>query len=179
MPSQTPQMSIVADELAPELQGQNSEGDKSSRSAPEPIDPKRQAFYTAYESPLQRFKAYRYHPQYSHSVSGGYRSLTYSHEIDPMKPICPFETAGGICNDSACDGQHFRAMSISEDKILVQLGIVNPGRTPEEQEQWRVGLKQVLKGLREDNVRDAESVAAAITKYRREFLQDPSRVLNI
>ncbi|KAL1632667.1 hypothetical protein SLS56_003364 [Neofusicoccum ribis] len=179
VPSQTPQMSIVADELAPELQGQNSEGDKSSHSAPEPIDPKRQAFYTAYESPLQRFKAYRYHPQYSHSVSGGYRSLTYSHEIDPMKPVCPFETAGGICNDSACDGQHFRAMSISEDKILVQLGIVNPGRTPEEQEQWRVGLKQVLKGLREDNVRDAESVAAAITKYRREFLQDPSRVLNI
>ena len=67
----------------------------------------------------------------------------------------------------------------TEDKVLVQLGIVNPGRTPEEQEKWRVDLKQVLKGLREQNVRDAESVAAAITKYRREFLQDPSRVLNI
>lgn len=67
----------------------------------------------------------------------------------------------------------------TEDKVLVQLGIVNPGRTPEEQEKWRADLKQVLKGLREQNVKDAESVAAAIAKYRREFLQDPSRVLNI
>lgn len=74
---------------------------------------KQQGFYTPYESPLTRFKAYRYHPQYSHSVSGGFKSLTYSHEIDPTKPVCPFETAGGICNDSACEGQHFRAMGIS------------------------------------------------------------------
>lgn len=42
-----------------------------------------------------------------------------------------------------------------------------------------MGLKQVLKGLREQNVRDAESVAAAIANHRRDFLQDPSKVLNI
>ncbi|OMP84059.1 Protein red1 [Diplodia seriata] len=166
----TPLISIIADEVAPELQGREP--------GPE-ADLKKHSFYTPYESPLKQFKAYRYHPQYSQEVPGGYRSLTYSHEIDPMKPLCSFEAAGGICNDSACDGQHFRTMGISEDKVLVQLGIVNPGRTPEEQDKWRVDLKQVLKGLREQNVRHAESVAAAITKYRREFLQDPSRVLNI
>ncbi|KAL1638742.1 hypothetical protein SLS58_008665 [Diplodia intermedia] len=175
----TPQISIIADEVAPELQGREPGPEACEPSAPAPSDLKKHSFYTPYESPLKQFKAYRYHPQYSQEVPGGYRSLTYSHEIDPMKPLCPFEAAGGICNDSACDGQHFRTMGISEDKVLVQLGIVNPGRTPEEQEKWRVDLKQVLKGLREQNVRDAESVAAAITKYRREFLQDPSRVLNI
>ncbi|KAB2580213.1 Protein red1 [Lasiodiplodia theobromae] len=177
--SRTPQISIIADDVVSELQGQEPASTTNDQSAPAPSDLSKHSFYTPYESPLKRFKAYRYHPQYSHDVSGGYRSLTYSHEIDAMKPVCPFEAAGGICNDSACDGQHFRTMGISEDKVLVQLGIVNPGRTPEEQEKWRADLKQVLKGLREQNVKDAESVAAAIANYRREFLQDPSRVLNI
>jgi hypothetical protein len=37
----------------------------------------------------------------------------------------------------------------------------------------------VLKDLREKNTKDPDVVAAAIAEYRRKFLQDPSRVLNI
>ncbi|KAK7515607.1 hypothetical protein IWZ03DRAFT_360765 [Phyllosticta citriasiana] len=177
-PSQTPEVTIIADDVAPELQSR-SEVTRDSSRAHSADDIKKQAFFTPYESPLKMFKAYRYHPSYTDSVSGGFKSLTYSHEIDPMKPICPFEAAGGICNDPECDGQHFRGMSISEDKILLQLGIVNPGRTQEDQDLWRAGLRQILKNLREQGVKSGEAVAKAIADYRREFLKDPSRVLNL
>ena len=71
------------------------------------------AHFTPYESPLKQFKSYRYYPGYLSEVSRGFRSLTYSHGIDPEKPICRFESAGGVCNDDSCDGQHFRNMSLS------------------------------------------------------------------
>ena len=69
--------------------------------------------FTSYVSPLRHFKAYRYHPTYPEEISGGYRSLTYSHDIDLMKQLCPFELAGGVCNDRSCDFQHFRDINIS------------------------------------------------------------------
>jgi len=69
--------------------------------------------FSPYLSPLRYFKAYRYHPKFIENVSGGYRSLTYSHNIDPMKAVCPFEAAGGVCNDHSCEFQHFRDMSLS------------------------------------------------------------------
>jgi hypothetical protein len=68
--------------------------------------------FVPYESPLRKFKSYRYHPEYSKDVSGGFRSMTYSHQIDPEKPICRFEAAGGTCNDDECNNQHFRGMGL-------------------------------------------------------------------
>ncbi|PYH48944.1 uncharacterized protein BP01DRAFT_116798 [Aspergillus saccharolyticus JOP 1030-1] len=83
-----------------------------------PLDNERQpgesrTTFTYYDSPLKHFKAYRYHPSYAENVVNGYRSLTYSHNIDPMKYLCPFEAAGGVCNDRSCEFQHFRDMSLS------------------------------------------------------------------
>ncbi|KAM5346831.1 hypothetical protein ACJ41O_009836 [Fusarium nematophilum] len=43
--------------------------------------------FVPYESPLQCFRAYRFHPQYKDSVSGGLRSLTYSNKIDVKREI--------------------------------------------------------------------------------------------
>jgi hypothetical protein len=57
---------------------------------------------------LKYFKAYRYHPNYVEDVKDGYRSLTYSHQINSQQPFCPYEAAGGVCNDSTCDFQHWR-----------------------------------------------------------------------
>jgi hypothetical protein len=59
------------------------------------------------------FKSYRYHPNYSQDVAGGFLSKTYSHQIDAEKPLCPFESVGGICNDDNCTGQHFKDMGIT------------------------------------------------------------------
>jgi len=69
--------------------------------------------FQPYESILRIFKSYRNHPEYKANVSGGYRSMTFSHNIDANKEICPYETAGGVCNDNSCNFQHFRDMELS------------------------------------------------------------------
>jgi hypothetical protein len=69
--------------------------------------------FSPYVSPLKNFNAYRYHPDYTSEVTDGYRSLTYSHNIDAMKYLCPYESAGGVCNDKSCEFQHFRDMTLS------------------------------------------------------------------
>jgi hypothetical protein len=68
--------------------------------------------FKPYESLLKNFKGYRYHPDYPHEVSSGYRSLTYSHQIDPNKELCRFEVASGVCNDTSCEYQHFSDMAV-------------------------------------------------------------------
>ncbi|KAL8738281.1 MAG: hypothetical protein Q9181_000916 [Wetmoreana brouardii] len=70
------------------------------------------AHFTPYESPLQTFHAYRYHPDFVSEVGNGYRSLTYSNAIDAQQPICPYEI-DGRCNDASCVYQHFRGMSLT------------------------------------------------------------------
>lgn len=69
--------------------------------------------------------------------------------------------------------------NLTDDLILVQLGTSNPGRTEEEKTRWNDGLREVLKQLRSTNTRDPNTVAAAIAKYRRDFLADPTKVLNL
>ncbi|PLN86377.1 hypothetical protein BDW42DRAFT_159145 [Aspergillus taichungensis] len=133
--------------------------------------------YSPYQSALKNFKAYRYHPKYGDEVSEGFRSLTYSHNIDPMKCLCPFEAAGGVCNDHSCEYQHFRDMSLSEDKVLVQMGSLREGKTSEEKDNYIAGLKQIINDMRRDKVKDFNTVAKEIAAYRRRFLQDPSRIL--
>jgi hypothetical protein len=59
------------------------------------------------------FSSYRYHPEYVADVSGGYRSLTYSHNINPREFVCPHELASGICHDSACDYQHLKDIQLT------------------------------------------------------------------
>ncbi|KAB8258366.1 hypothetical protein BDV32DRAFT_125992 [Aspergillus pseudonomiae] len=133
--------------------------------------------FSPYVSPLKSFKAFRYHPKYTDEVTGGYRSLTYSHNIDPMVYLCPFEAAGGVCNDRSCEFQHFRDMNLSDDKILVQMGSLREGKTPEEKDNYIAGLKNIINDMRRDKVKDFNTVATEIAAYRRRFLQDPSRVL--
>ena len=69
--------------------------------------------FTPYESPLRMFKSYRYHPSYAQDISGGFLSMTFSHQIDPEKPFCQYESAGGACNDPECPDQHFRDATIT------------------------------------------------------------------
>lgn len=63
--------------------------------------------------------------------------------------------------------------------ILVRLGTSNPGRTPAEEQQWKEGLKLVLKDLRQKNTKDLDVVATEIASYRRRFLKDPSKILTL
>lgn len=106
-------------------------------------------------------------------------SLTFSHQIDPEKPFCQYESAGGACNDPECPDQHFRDATITGDKLLLQLGTANPGKTSEERQRWNDGLRNVLKELRSKNVKDPNGIAEEIARYRREFLNDDTRVVNL
>ncbi|CEJ60203.1 hypothetical protein PMG11_08787 [Penicillium brasilianum] len=168
--TETPRVTSL--EARPVYQGSDADilGVKSSPKTSVPN-------FSPYVSPLRHFKAYRYHPRYTEEVSDGYRSLTYSHDIDPMKHLCPFELAGGVCNDRSCEFQHFRDMSLSDDKILIQMGSVREGQTEEEKETYLAGLKEIINEMRRDKVKDFSTVASEIAAYRRRFLQDPSRVL--
>jgi hypothetical protein len=70
--------------------------------------------YTPYQSPLSSFQSFRYHEQFSKEPpKDGYRSLTYSNNIDPAVPLCLTELAGGVCQDPMCSEQHFRHLGLS------------------------------------------------------------------
>jgi hypothetical protein len=62
---------------------------------------------------LKPFRAFRFHPDFTNEIPGGYKSLTYSHNIDPFKEFCRFELAGGVCNDAQCPSQHFRDVGLA------------------------------------------------------------------
>lgn len=133
-------------------------------------------YFTPYESPLQQFHAYRYHPDFVSRVGNGYRSLTYSHKIDALKPLCPYDI-GGRCNDPACDNQHFKSMNLSDDLILVQMGAVPESLSPEQKEAFVVGLRQIIQEIRGKKVKDFRTVASEIAAYRVRFLGDNSGIL--
>ncbi|KAJ4355113.1 hypothetical protein N0V95_003195 [Ascochyta clinopodiicola] len=179
----TQQDAHIANDLAPELQPETlattapvvAHSDDIPIIEEEPEIPR----FTPYESPLRMFKSYRYHPNFSQDVDGGFLSMTFSHQIDPETPLCPFESAGGSCNDPECPNQHFRGMGINGEKLLVQLGTANPGKTQDERQQWNNGLRSVLQDLRQKNIKDPNGIAREIAKYRRQFLKDETRVVNL
>lgn len=90
---------------------QVSEALVASAPAPGPASDIPQTAFVPYESPLRYFHAYRFHPEYSQSVSGGLRSLTYSNKIDVKQEICPDELASKSCpRGKECEFQHFENM---------------------------------------------------------------------
>lgn len=84
------------------------DGNKQPTSATAPAN----GHFIPYNSPLKHFASYRFHPEYRRDVPGGYRSLTYSHDIRPEVPICQNELDGGVCNDASCTSQHFQKMAL-------------------------------------------------------------------
>ncbi|KAH0368498.1 hypothetical protein KCU65_g4066, partial [Aureobasidium melanogenum] len=164
----------LADDLAPELQPTAEQQTSLSEAAN--AAPSASTNFKPYESLLKNFKGYRYHPDYSREVQGGYRSLTYSHQIDPNKELCRYEVASGVCNDSSCEYQHFRDMGVSDDTLLLQMGMNgNPGQSAE----YRQGLRDILQQMRDNNNLETEAVATRVAQYRRDFLKDPSNILGL
>jgi len=44
---------------------------------------------------------------------------------------------------------------------------------------WNDGLRGVLKELRKKSIKDPNGIAVEIAKYRRQFLNDDTRVVNL
>ncbi|KAL9606295.1 MAG: hypothetical protein Q9179_000515 [Wetmoreana sp. 5 TL-2023] len=108
-------LNLLDPHLAGDLQGTIDRGEAMPNETAKTLasdENNELAHFTPYESPLQNFHAYRYHPDFVSKVGNGYRSLTYSNAIDAQQPICPYEI-DGRCNDASCVYQHFRGMSLT------------------------------------------------------------------
>lgn len=56
----------------------------------------------------------------------------------------------------------------------------DPAQTEKDVKRWNEGLKNIIIELRKHNKgKDAEAVAERIALYRREFVNDPTKVLNL
>lgn len=112
-------------DLAPELQPTDAELADSPRQVRTQVHAAAEAdylqvdttanrkYYTPYESPLTMFHDYRYHPEYSNKVKGGFRSLTYSNKINTESTLCANELTNGACRDEECTDQHFADMGVN------------------------------------------------------------------
>ncbi|KAK4544744.1 hypothetical protein LTR36_003993 [Oleoguttula mirabilis] len=168
----------VDGDLAPELQPSK---EQQTAIADHQEPPPQTSYFKPYESALSRFHDYRYHPDYLSNVRGGFKSLTYSHKIDSTKTLCQFEAAGGKCNNKQCEHQHFQNMTITDTNLLQELGTSRmPANGPAEEKRWKEGLGNVVKQLRSTSIgKDANAIAARIAEYRRDFLGDPTKTLNL
>ncbi|KAK5170568.1 Zinc finger C3H1 domain-containing protein [Saxophila tyrrhenica] len=167
----------VDEDLASELQPKTSEAAHLADTE----NMVHRTHYTPYESPLRMFKDFRWHPNYSDVVPGGFQSLTYSNKINPDTPLCPYEATGGQCNDQGCKNQHFKDMGLPDGDLLSTMGTKNvPARTPEQYKQWKDGLAAVIRELRAIKpAPDANAIAKRMAEYRRDFIGDATKVLNL
>ncbi|TLS21973.1 uncharacterized protein PpBr36_09467 [Pyricularia pennisetigena] len=133
--------------------------------------------FTPYESPLTYFRAYRFHPKYAETVTGGLKSLTYTNKINPKQALCLNELTQKKCNDPECGFQHFKSMVPRDDQILMELGQADDFADGEEKSRFITGLRDLLAECRAQKVRDMDEIGRAIIEYRRKFIGDQSRVL--
>ncbi|KND89808.1 Protein red1 [Tolypocladium ophioglossoides CBS 100239] len=158
----------VSGHLTSEQVGQAGQGSTSNTS---------QFHFVPYETPLQYFRAYRFHPQFSQSVAGGLRSLTYSNKIDVRKEVCPDELAGQGCpKGSQCEYQHFENMRTPDDQILLHLGAAG-NYDDEKKQEYISGLRQLLTEYRNRKVKDFNTISQGIIEYRARFQGDRYKIL--
>ncbi|KAF4595229.1 Protein red1 [Ophiocordyceps camponoti-floridani] len=133
--------------------------------------------FVPYETPLQCFRAFRFHPEFGKHVGGGLRSLTYSNKIDVRKQVCPDELAGQPCpRGNECEYQHFESMRAPDDQILLQLGAAGHYQEAQRQE-YIAGLRELLTDLRNRKVKDFNTISQGIIDYRARFLGDATKIL--
>ena len=69
------------------------------------------------------------------------------------------------------------SLTCADNTILLQLGSTYEGQTPEEKGRYISGLKKIIAGMRDRNLKDISAVASEIVAYRTQFLGDRSRIL--
>ncbi|KAG5807492.1 hypothetical protein H9Q74_007816 [Fusarium xylarioides] len=147
------------------------------QKAPQVCEKTDKTTFVPYETPLQYFRAYRFHPQYIGSVAGGLRSLTYSNKIDVTREVCPDQLIEGACpRGSECHFQHFENMQVPDDQILLQLGAYGNCEA-DQHDQYVEGLRELLTDFRKRKVKDFDAISNGIIEYRAKFLGDKTKIL--
>ncbi|KAG0003119.1 Zinc finger C3H1 domain-containing protein [Modicella reniformis] len=130
-----------------------------------------------YKSPLTMFRSYRFSPRYQETARDGYRSLTYSHRIDPLKPMCIYELSGGSCNDDSCKSQHLRDCALTDEELVIDMARYSEGNTPETRQVFAEMQSAKLTHLRAAGIHNADLLVNSIVKSHRDFVHDPSRIV--
>lgn len=107
----------------------------------------------SYESPLKMFRCYRMCSAFQTAWHNSVTSQTWSHMIDPCKPLCMFEHRGK-CNDEACPWQHMADYTLDDADLLLQLSkYFKPEKEVEAQklssEAINVSLGEIINGSSE------------------------------
>ncbi|OQR98723.1 hypothetical protein ACHHYP_08253 [Achlya hypogyna] len=83
-------------------------------------------FPVAEASPLLVLRSFRFQPAFAQLFPArSILSNAFSHRVDPMKVLCPFEMHG-VCNDHQCAYQHEREYSVAPATALTELGRFHP-----------------------------------------------------
>ncbi|KAH7049931.1 hypothetical protein BKA57DRAFT_326801 [Linnemannia elongata] len=122
-----------------------------------------------YESPLIMFRSFRFSPRFKSTVRGGYRSLTYSHKIDPMKRMCLYELSGGSCNDDNCKSQHIRDCGLTDEELVIDMARYSEGKNPETRKVFADMKSAKLAHLRASRIHNADILVDAIVKAHNEL----------
>ncbi|KAF9359341.1 Zinc finger C3H1 domain-containing protein [Mortierella sp. AD094] len=130
-----------------------------------------------YVSPLSMFRSFRFSPRFRDAVRDGYKSLTYSNKIDPMKPMCLYELSGGSCNDDSCKSQHARDYELTDEELVIDMARYAEGNTPESRQVFAEMQSAKLAHLRAAGIHNAELLVDSIVKNHRDFVQDSSRTV--
>ncbi|KAF9150951.1 Zinc finger C3H1 domain-containing protein [Linnemannia schmuckeri] len=159
--------SDLASYLIPQLPKETQEESsvpQSSEAQDQPLD-----VTSAYESPLTMFRSFRFSPRYKSVVHGGYRSLTYSHKIDPMKRMCLYELSGGSCNDDNCKSQHIRDCGLTDEELVIDMARYSEGKSPETRKVFADMKSAKLAHLRASRIHNADILVDAIVKAHNEL----------
>lgn len=71
---------------------------------------------------------------------------------------------------------HIFTSLLADDKILVQMSSASDIKDKNLRDQFLVGLKQVIAELRQKEVKEFESVANALSAYRRRFFTEREEI---
>lgn len=143
---------------------EESAAPQSSESQDQPLD-----VTSAYESPLTMFRSFRFSPRFKSTVRGGYRSLTYSHKIDPMKRMCLYELSGGSCNDDNCKSQHIRDCGLTDEELVIDMARYSEGKNAETRKVFADMKSAKLAHLRASRIHNADILVDTIVKAHNEL----------
>lgn len=100
-----------------------------------------------YESPLSMFRSYRMCGQDKKPWHKILTSHTWSHMLDPCKPLCKFEHRGK-CNNDLCPWQHVMDYTLDEADLISQLSrYLDSGQHVEVQEKSPEAVKLELEAI--------------------------------
>ncbi|KAF9177821.1 Zinc finger C3H1 domain-containing protein, partial [Haplosporangium sp. Z 767] len=145
--------------------------DISHASVKEASDADSKGNISHYVSPLTMFRSFRFSSRFKRTVRDGYRSLSFSHKIDPMKRMCLYELSGGSCNDDTCMSQHLRDCGLTDEELVIDMARYSEGSTPESRKDFVEKQSEKLAHLRASGIHNAELLVDSIVKNHRNFIK--------